>query len=94
MKKPIAFTGVALLLMGVFSTLFLFANRSTNLFGEAEEGTPELKTEQLTSYFLLRNIDRLRDQAVYIQHQEEGKKLLTLGGVDDEEEGEESESNE
>ncbi len=42
--------------------------------------TPQAQTKRLTSVFLLRKIGRLRDEAVYLQHKEEGRKLLELAG--------------
>lgn len=39
---------------------------------------PQAQTERLTSFFLLKKIEDMRDKAVYLQHREEGRKLLEL----------------
>ncbi len=43
---------------------------------------PEAQTQRLTSFFLLRKIEDMRDQAVYLQHREEGRKVLNLLSVE------------
>ncbi|HLC75533.1 MAG TPA: hypothetical protein VJB82_00215 [Candidatus Peribacterales bacterium] len=81
MKKSPLMIGLGiLLLVGVTATALFFSG----IFGKNDTETaltPQAQTERLTSFFLLRKIKRLRDRAVYIQHREEGRKLLELSGI-------------
>ncbi len=66
----------AILVMGI--TVTWIRSRAPTMSEKSTSSAPEAKVERLTSALLLRRIDRLRDQAVYIQHREEGMKLLEL----------------
>lgn len=81
MKKYSLAIGLGVLLVaGVAVTLFFFGERFRK--GDMETAlTPEAQTERLTTFFLQRKIERLRDRAVYTQHREEGRKLLELSGI-------------
>lgn len=76
--RPMIF-GFALLLFlavlaGIFFSFFSPMQTQENAL------SPQMQTQRLTSVFLLRKIERLRDEAVYLQHKEEGRKLLELAG--------------
>ena len=47
---------------------------------------PEAQAARLTSHLLIRKIEQLRNTAIYLQHREEGRKLLELGIPEEEEE--------
>lgn len=77
-RRPIIFGFALLLFLAVLAGIFFsfFSPMQT------QENTlsPQMQTQRLTSVFLLRKIERLRDEAVYLQHKEEGRKLLELAG--------------
>lgn len=81
----------ALLLLAFGSTLFVQKEKEVEQQLEeiSPSQDPEAQAARLTSHLLIRKIEQLRNTAVYLQHREEGRKLLELGIP--EEEGEENE---
>jgi len=81
MKRSPLIIGIILIVAAMGAAAMLFSDHL--LPGESTETAlaPQAQTERLTSFFLLRKIDRLRDRAVYLQHREEGQKLLELSGM-------------
>lgn len=70
---------VGLLACGGGAVFFFHAQ----FFSQSATGVndPALQTKRLTSFFLLRKIDRFRKEAIVLQHQEEGAQLLEMLGV-------------
>ena len=77
-RRPIIFGFAALLFLAILAGIFFSLLRPMQTQENAL--TPQAQTQRLTSVFLLRKIERLRDEAVYLQHKEEGRKLLELAG--------------
>lgn len=77
-RRAIIFGFVIVLIFAMIAGVFFVRVRPENAGENAL--TPQAQTQRLTSVFLLRKIERLRDQAVYLQHKEEGGKLLELAG--------------
>jgi hypothetical protein len=71
-------------LLGAGVALFLFLLPPKTAAPLPPPQTAQAQTERITSYLLIRKIEELKDRAVYLQHREEGKRLLELAGVQEE----------
>lgn len=83
-KKPILI-GVltSLAVIGAAILLYtLLAHKENHIAPPSNEQviseSPEDRTARLASYLLIRKIESLRKTAIYVQHKEEGKRLLEL----------------
>ena len=81
MKKSSLIIGIVVGLIAMGAVVILYSGYLLPKEATETAITPQAQTERLTSFFLLRKIDRLRDRAVYLQHREEGRKLLELSGI-------------
>jgi len=82
MKNLLIILGVlAILLLGGGTALYLYAPHIPLPLSDTPSMTPRAQTERITSRILIRKIEHLKDRAVYLQHREEGRRLLELTGV-------------
>lgn len=79
MNRRSIILGIVILLFFAMIVGILFS-RLNPIRDKENALSPQAQTQRLTSIFLLRKINQLRDQAVYLQHKEEGGKLLELAG--------------
>ncbi len=81
MNRATAIIGtlIVVFVLGAFAARSAIQSPFTRPFLQGNAATsPEIQTQRLTSFFLLRRIERLRETAVYLQHREEGGRLVEL----------------
>lgn len=81
MNRYIAIIGTLAIVfvLGAFAARSAILSPITRPFLQGNAATsPEVQTQRLTSFFLIRRIERLRETAVYLQHREEGGRLVEI----------------
>lgn len=80
-RSTLLLSAIALLLIALGGTMFLQIQKEEELVQQelSPPMTPKAQAARLTSHLLIRKIKQLRNTAVYLQHREEGRKLLELG---------------
>jgi hypothetical protein len=82
MKNTLMIFGIlAVLLLAAGAGLYFFAPHTPRSPANSPSMTPQAQIERITSRLLIKKIEDLKDRAVYLQHREEGRRLLELIGV-------------
>jgi len=90
-RSTLLLSAITLLLLALGGIMFQQIQKEEEMVQQelSPSMAPEAQAARLTSHLLIRKIEQVRNTAVFLQHREEGRKLLELGMP--EEEGEESE---
>ena len=77
MKKFFLIIAPLLILIICAGTAYLYLQPPKKLL-DPPPMTPQAQTTRITSHLLIRKIEELKNRAVYLQHREEGRKLVEL----------------